>query len=433
MLNIKQKLNEWFDPGTWLVYLTAILVGIGFIMVYSSSAMKEPYERKAKLLNSVTKPIKKPVSKNIVKKNNNLTISYKTKEYHDEKKIQEVREAVFRDNEFHNMYYLKKQFLFGVFGFIMLLVIYYFIPYEDLKQYSKPLFLFSILLLILVYLPVIGYKSHGSARWINLGIVKFQSSELAKLSVIILMATYLENNKRKITDFKHGFLPLIILTGIPCALIFFERDLGCTIILGSIIFAMCMIGRVKNTHLLAMFAAGVIVFLLSILFNDYQGDRFGDNEHVKQSLIAVGSGGIFGFGLGNGISKYNFLGEAHCDFIFSVICQEFGFVGGIVVVTLYLLWIFQGIRIAMNAKTYFAALLASGITLMIAFPAFVNIFSSLKLCPTKGLVLPFISYGGSSILICLTATGILLSIAKNREKTDIENRMVFWKQKILKR
>lgn len=390
MMFLKSRVSQWLTPSRLLTYLTLFLVGFGFIMVYSSSAMKAPYDRKVAMV----------------------------------KKNPELKDKMWMDNEYHNTYYLKRQLMFAGAGFLLLMLFYQKIRHDELKRYSWMILLFSIFMLILVFLPGIGRRSHGAARWIQLGPMTFQPSELAKLAVIIFMASYLEDNKRKITDLKNGLLPIGIIAAIPCALILSEPDLGSTVIIGAIVFAMCLIGRMKNSHLIAILIMGMIVFVLAIILSSYRKERWGLNEHVQQSLIAVGSGGLFGHGLGNGISKYHFLGEAHCDFIFSVICQEFGFIGGVALITIYLLWILQGIRIAMNAPTYFTALLASGVTMMIGLPVFINIFSALKIGPTKGLVLPFISYGGSSILVCLMATGVLLGIARDKEIIDQDGRMI---------
>lgn len=388
-MKFQQKLTEYTSPRILLILLTFILVGFGWIMVYSSSAMKAPYERKI------------------------ITI----------KKSPEYKDEIWKDNEYHNSYYLKKQIIFTILGFIGLLLLYKKISYDELKKYAPAIMAVSVFLLLLVFVPFLGVKLKGASRWIKLGFMRFQPSEFAKLATIIFMASFLADNKRKITDLKKGLLPIGFFAAIPLALVYKEPDLGATVIIGAVIMGMCLISRIKKTHLFAIMGIGVLVFALSIVFNPWRLVRIKENDQVIQSLIAVGSGGVYGYGLGNGISKYHFLQEAHCDFIFSIICQELGFIGAVVLVTLYLFWIIQGIRIAWNASTDFEVLLASGITMMIGLPAFVNIFSALRLGPTKGLVLPFISYGGSSILISLIGTGILLSIARNREVMDRDARM----------
>jgi len=385
---LKKKLSELLSPAYFLFLITIVLLGFGLVMVYSASAYKAPNDRKIYLM----------------------------------QKHPEQRETILEDNEYHNTFFLQRQMIYALLGIFMLFLLYNRSEEALLKKYSTHFLVLSGILLLLVFSPL-GAKSHGANRWIQIWKFTFQPSELAKLALIIFMAKYLDENRRKIKEFLGGFLPAVGIATLPLILILFEPDLGTTIVLGTIVFLMWFIGKMRKLHLLLLIGIGIIVCVIAVIMEPWRIERLMENPQVKQSLVAVGSGGLFGRGLGNGIMKYNFLSEAHCDFIFSIICEELGFIGGVFVATMFLLWVVQGARIAMKAPTYFSALLAAGITLMIGLPAFINMFVAIKLAPTKGLVLPFISYGGSSLLVCLTATGILLSIAKNKEVIDQEVRM----------
>ena len=206
------------------------------------------------------------------------------------------------------------------------------------------------------------------------------------------------------------------------ALIFLERDLGTVVVLGLVVLGMWLLARLRPAHLMGIVAVAIPVLAYALLAHSYRIQRiisvFEPEKYalttgyqLNQSLIAIGSGGLFGKGLGQGLQKYMFLSESHTDFIFSIICEEGGFIGGAAVVALFLCWVIQGMRVALRATDYFSCLAAAGMTLVIGISAFINFLVVIGLAPTKGLALPFVSYGGSALVSAMISAGVLLNIA----------------------
>lgn len=329
------------------------------------------------------------------------------------------------DISVHSFKYLKRQAIWAVLSILALLVTYH-IDYEKYKRYATPFLACSFLGLLLVYAPIIGQSHKGSHRWIGIGGVQLQASELAKLSLIIYMAKKLCDRHSEVRSFARGFFPSMLILATFMGVIVIEPDLGTCIVIGLIMFIMWYVGGMRIIHLstLGILAIpGVIGAIIAepyrvrrmIAFLNPESDVHDTGWHLYQSLISVGSGGMWGVGLGKGPQKYLFLSEAHTDFIFGVICEELGLVGALCLIALYVFFMFQGIRVASRAPDLYGCLLATGITCMIGVQSFINMAVVIGLLPTKGLTLPLISYGGSSLLINMAAVGILMNISRYAE------------------
>jgi cell division protein FtsW len=325
----------------------------------------------------------------------------------------------------HSFFYLKRQAAWATLSIIGLLVAYR-IDYEKYRKYATPLLIFSFLLLILVFVPGIGRERNGSHRWIGWGSFQIQASEVAKLALILYMAKKLSERQNDLRSFKRGFAPSLLILAIFLAAIVVEPDLGATVVIASIVFMMWLVAGMRWVHLATLGIAAVPAVVAAIIaepyrvkrllaFMDPAKDMYGTGWQLYQSLISVGSGGVTGLGLGNGPQKYLFLSEAYTDFIFAVICEETGMVGAIAVIALYFFFVVQGYRVAMRVPDMYGSLLATGITSMIGIQAFINMFVVTGLVPTKGLTLPLISYGGSSLLINMVAIGILMNLSRDAE------------------
>ena len=295
----------------------------------------------------------------------------------------------------------------------------------DYHYYEKlviPVAVVSLLLLLLVRIPGIGSNINGSWRWIRLGPVNIQPSEIAKISVILLFAWWLARNQRRIDEFKRGILIPFGMLGCFALLIVVEPDFGTTMLVSSVAVCMMFLGGVSIAPLLITGLVGLLGVLILIFQNPERMSRilaFLDPQKYEQdkawqlinSLRAFAGGNMKGVGFGNSMQKYYYLPEAHTDFIFPIIGEELGLVASLTVVAMYLLLFVFGLRIAINARDDFGRLLAYGITLMVTLQALINFAVVTGCVPTKGLALPFISYGGSSLVISGVMIGMLINVA----------------------
>lgn len=312
-------------------------------------------------------------------------------------------------------YLLKEQLKSLLIGLIGMSVAMKF-DYRKLYYLSVPLLLFTLLLLVLVFIPPLGVAAYGAHRWVNVGFTNLQPSEFAKLATTIYLAswfTYKEKNRL------FAFLLLLVIV---VGLIMLEPDMGTAIILGLTGVALYFFSGASITHFLFMAPIGLIsvIFLAKaapyrfqriLTFFDSSKDPLGASYHVRQVLIGLGSGGLFGLGLGKSRQKYEYLPEATTDSIFAIIAEEVGFVGSMILIAIFVSLIVKGFKIALSSKDRFGMLLASGITSFLAFQTVVNLGAMTAIFPIVGVPLPFISYGGSSLVISLTSIGILLNIA----------------------
>jgi cell division protein FtsW len=298
----------------------------------------------------------------------------------------------------------------------------------DYRKYKNQTLIYTLLGITLVLLIAVFFvdRSHGAHRWVRLGVLSFQPSELAKPAIILFLAFWLEPRIKTITDWKHTLMPAAIVTLLLTAIIVKQPDLGtgiaCVAIATSMLFVAGMevkyIGYAILASILPMYW---LLFRVAfrrkrmLAFLDPNADPLGTGFHMIQSLIAVSTGGITGQGLMEGKQKLFYLPEPHTDFIFAVTAEELGLVGSIFVVILFAIFLYRGIRAAVLTEDTFGRLLATGITAMVVVQAFFNVSVVLGLLPTKGIPLPFISYGGSSLFITLASVGVLLNITQQTE------------------
>jgi cell division protein FtsW len=329
--------------------------------------------------------------------------------------------------KFGNEYFfLKKHMLYAAIG-IMALVICRHVPYTVYRSLIYPLLILAIVSLVAIQVTDFGYSAGGSARWLRFGQFSFQPSEFARFALIIYLAYSLEKKKDKIADFYVGFLPHLMMLGVFSALILMQPDFGSVIILSTITWIMLFMGRVRTTYLVLslifilpaayffMITAEYRIKRIMSFLNPWQYPT-GEGYQIVHSLMAFGTGGIWGTGIGKGYQKLFYLPEPHTDFIFSVIGEELGLLGVLAILTLYILILWRGIAIAMNARDSFGALAAIGLTLGIIIQVCVNMGVTLGLLPTKGLTLPFLSYGGTSLLLNMAAIGIIMNIGASKAK-----------------
>lgn len=295
--------------------------------------------------------------------------------------------------------------------------------YRELRTISKPLLILSIILLIIVLIPSVGKSSFGARRWFRIGAFSFQPSELTKLVMLIYAADYLTRKKAKINNFFGGFLPIIIVLGVICMLIIKQPDLGTSVLVAVIVLIMMFIGGAKLSHMAYLGLISLPVLYVAVVnvpyrmkriiaFIDPWQDSQGVGFQLTQSQIALGSGGLFGVGLGKSVQKLFYLPAAHTDFILSIIGEELGLIGTLAVVILFIALIWQGARIVKRITEPFGYYLAIGIVIMLGLQAVINIGVSIGALPTKGLPLPFISYGGSALIFHMMSVGLLLNISR---------------------
>lgn len=324
----------------------------------------------------------------------------------------------------HNIsyYFLRRQAIFAGLGLAVMFILMRF-NYWNWKRLVKPIFLVNFLLLILVLIPGIGVARTEAQRWIDLGFMRFQPSDLTKFAMVLFAANYLVVKKDKIQEFKKGLLPVLTVTGLAFGLIMLQPDLGTAL---TIFLTVCILlfgGGARVLHmaglsLLSVPAVLVLIFLAPyrlarlVSFLNPWADPGGSGWHIIQSLLAIGSGSLAGVGLGASRQKFLYLPEPWTDFIYAIICEELGFIGGAAVIILFLILIWRGFRIAMSAQDLFGQYLALGLTAMIAVQVSINLGVVLGTLPVTGITLPLISYGGTSLMITLACIGILLNISR---------------------
>jgi len=327
--------------------------------------------------------------------------------------------AIVSHEKFDTSYlFLIKQLIWTVMGVFLMLVLAK-VDYNKLQKFSRPLMVFSFSLLVLVLL----IESGEIKRWLKFGMMSFQPSEMAKFCLILYVADALDRKGSKLQDFKKGLLPILIVTAMFLILIYAEPDLGTAVVLGLVILAILFMGGARLSHLLSLVLLSLPLLYFAIFHVAYRRERiltfinpWADAQRIGyqivQALLALGSGGFFGKGLGASRAKLFFLPEPYTDFIFSIIGEELGFLGASLIIFLFVIIVWRGLRIATRAPNQFGNLLAAGITFLITFQAVLNISIVTACLPTKGITLPFLSYGGSSLVFSLMGVGILLNISR---------------------
>jgi len=321
-----------------------------------------------------------------------------------------------------SFHYFKLQLGWSMLGLLTMFLVSNY-EYRRLKHYIWPILIVSFVALVAVLIPGIGRESLGARRWIVLGPVGFAPAEMVKLCLIIFTAYGLARQKDKVKYFSRGILPYMMVMGLAAGLILLQPDLGTAVSLAGIVMIMIFAAGARPVHLGSLAAAGVVAVAFAIALKPYRLQRFmafldpwadplGDGYHIIQGLYAIGSGGIFGLGLGQSRQKFLYLPENHTDFIFAIVAEEMGFFGASLLVVLFLLFIWRGLKIAMTSPDPFASLLATGITAWVGVQAIINIGVVTGSLPVTGIPLPFISYGGTSLVFTMAGVGLLLNISK---------------------
>lgn len=322
-------------------------------------------------------------------------------------------------------YFMKRQVLWTLLGLGLMAVT----MHTDHRAFGDQraalgLLLISLLLFFATLVPGIGHVVNGARRWLRLGGLTFQPSELAKFGMAVYISYYAAKKGERIRDFSNGLIPAFVVTGLFIAAAVSQPDFGTAVILASLVYVMLFAAGANALHIFGV-AAACVPFVYSAMirtsyrqrrifaFLDPWSDPTGAGHQIIQSFLALGSGGIFGRGLGEGRQKLLFLPERHSDFIYAVIGEELGLIGAGVVLLFFFVILWRGVRISLMAGERFSSMLALGITLVICIQGFVNMAVVTGLLPTKGIVLPLVSYGGSSLVITLGAVGVLLNISRS--------------------
>jgi cell division protein FtsW len=383
--------------ASMLIFSVAVLIGLGMVMLYSSSMNMDVAQKKQKSGGGAAAVANQAG----LKPGTNLE----------------------QDKPSVGTHYLVSQFEWFLLGLVCC-VLAASMDYRRLKTLTPWLLGLSVVLLLLVFVPFLGHPINGARRWIwRPGLPHFQSSELAKMALILFLAAYADRYQRQMAGFKMGLVIPGMIIALVLGLIFMEPDRGCTILLAAVCGVMLFVAGSRLSYLIppAALLAGGLAFsfrhdamrmgrIMAWLHPEQSKD--GAGYQVREAIIALGSGGWFGLGLGNGRQKLGFVPEHHTDFIFSIIGEELGLVATLSVVLLFILLVFCGIFIARRSCDAFGLLLGTGLTFMIGFQAFVNIGVVTGVLPNKGMPLPFISYGGSNLVLMLASVGLLISIAR---------------------
>ncbi|MFH1189330.1 MAG: putative lipid II flippase FtsW [Candidatus Omnitrophota bacterium] len=324
-----------------------------------------------------------------------------------------------------SLYYLKRHLTYLGIG-LVLMSIAMSLDLKRVKSLAKPLLFTSVILLVLVLIPHVGKEISGAKRWFKLGLVNFQPSEFAKIAILIYMADFISRKRNLVKSFIHGYIPAMIVLGAVVGLILLEPDLGTAVTISVVTIMMLYASGLKVSYIVASLLAS-LPLLYALLFRvpfrrkrlmtflNPWADKQGTGFQIIQSFIALGSGGLFGVGLGQSRQKLFYLPASYTDFIFSIIGEELGLLGTASIVVLFILFVWEGMKVVMRTTGIFEKMLSFGIILTIALEAIINIGVTAGALPTKGLPLPFISYGGSGLIFHLMAVGLLLNVAKTCE------------------
>ncbi|HSX02094.1 MAG TPA: putative lipid II flippase FtsW [Candidatus Saccharimonadia bacterium] len=315
------------------------------------------------------------------------------------------------------------------------------VPYTVWRRYAPTLLGLSIVAMLALLVPGLSTSQNGATRWLHFGSLQFQPAEILKVALILYLAAWFERRAEELRSLWDGVLPFVVMVGAACfVIVVFQRDMGTMAVLAFAALGMFFAAGLRITHLGLLIAAGLgaglaaiaafphrverVTTFLNLKCDDLAALASSPNYHACQALIATGSGGLFGLGLGRSIQVYGYLPEAANDSIFAIIAEEFGLIGALAVVGLLGYLVYRGLMVARSAPDMFARLVATGISLWLLFQAFINIGAMVSILPLTGIPLPFISYGGTSLIISLFGAGILLNISKYtiREGSDADSR-----------
>lgn len=326
-------------------------------------------------------------------------------------------------HEFGNTnYFVTRQAIFALIG-VAAMVFFMRMDYNHLRVLSLPMVLLALLGLILVLVPGIGVERNGAARWLELGPISVQPSEYAKLALVIYIAAWLTSRGDDINKFSLGFVPFVLMLGIVGGLIMAEPDMGTTIIVLLTASTLFFVAGAPLHHLALLLVVGGFICIMVVQQRDYQMDRLmsyidpegdpqGNGFQILQMLIALGSGGPLGLGWAESRQKFFYVPGAHTDGVFAIIGEELGFVGLMLIIGLFVFFIFRSLKITISSRDRFGTLLGIGIISWIGFQSLINIGGITKTIPLTGVPLPFLSYGGSSLIALMAAVGVLLSISR---------------------
>jgi cell division protein FtsW len=320
-------------------------------------------------------------------------------------------------------YFLKRHGIYLLMGITFMIVLMLF-DYRLLRKLVYPAYLVGLAMLVLVLVPGIGKEVGGAQRWIDLGIFTFQPSEVAKYILVLYLAHSLTKKRDKLDNFVVGFASHLMIAGVYVVLILLEPDFGTATTVLVVLFGMMFIGEVKLKYMLPVGLVSVVFMVLAVVTKGYRMERvtsfldpwqdpLGSGYQAIQSFIAFAMGGIYGEGLGDSTQKLFFLPQAHTDFIFSIIGEELGFIGIVLVIIGFAVLLIRSLRVSLRAPDLFGCYLVFGCTMLITLQAGINMAVAVGLFPTKGLTLPFISYGGTSLVTTLAAVGIILNVSRS--------------------
>lgn len=317
-------------------------------------------------------------------------------------------------------YFIKRQAIWAV---ISIFAMFFFAAFDYHQLGKLSAIILGVTIVLLLAVLVIGSEVKGGQRWINLGFIQFQPSEFAKVAVILFFAQSLSKNPKALEKFGGLMKYLAILAGIG-GLLLLQPHFSATVLIILVGVGILFVAGAKISHLVGLAVPGVVGIIIIAFSSEYRmtrlttfldpfKDKLGDGWQIIQSLYAIGSGGVFGLGLGRSRQKFLYIPEPHNDFIFSILCEELGFIGALFVILLFIVLIWRGIKIAMEADDSLGSLIAMGITLLIAFEVVINIAVVTSSMPVTGMPLPFFSYGGTSLLIIMSCMGIMLNISRH--------------------
>jgi len=319
-------------------------------------------------------------------------------------------------------YFFKRQIIWVTLGIIAMLFTLN-INYHVWRKLATPILIVTVVLLMLVLIPGLGKVVNGARRWLGFGSLYLQPSEIAKLSMVLFCSASLARHQDTITSFIKGLVPQLIILLLVFGLILKEPDLGTALAIGGTVVVLLFTAGAKLSHLISLSVVGVVGIIGAIILEPYRlkrvlafsnpwADPLDTGYHIIQSLYALGSGGLFGVGLGRSREKFLYLPEPHTDFIFAILGEELGFIGTITVILLFFLFAWRGFKVAISAPDIYGSILAAGLTTMIVMQALMNIAVVTASMPVTGIPLPFISFGGSALIFTLAGVGILLNISR---------------------
>lgn len=329
------------------------------------------------------------------------------------------------NTRFGDPYYFFKEQLVGLAVGTLLLLITERVPYQLWRRFVIPLFTLALIFLVLVFIPGFGTTVYGAARWVDLGLFSFQPSEIMKIAIIFYLAAWLSRrDKRTSTDFYEGFLPFFLVLSVVSFLIIKQPDTGTLALIFCISLSIFFASGANLRHIIGLIALAFFALFVLIKIAPYRMQRFlvflnpehdplGAGYQMTQAFLAIGTGGWFGVGLGYSRQKFNYLPEPVTDSIFAVLAEETGLLGSALVISLFLFFLWRGIRVARSAPDTFGELLAVGIVAWVVCQALINIAAITGLIPLTGIPLPFISFGGTSLAVLMAAVGVLLNISRH--------------------